>query len=169
MNIQPKMSQAIDQLETTPNILRLLAAGLSEAQALAKPSALSWSVAEIIAHLVHTERHVYQSRVQHIIFRGTAIVPSYDVKRFEAEGAYSGVNLKDGIASLADLRSESTQRLRRLKGSDFSRRATHESVGEFTLADLIYEWAAHDIGHIRQVAIVVRDVLYNPFIGPFRG
>jgi hypothetical protein len=168
MNVQPKISQAIDQLETTPNILRLFGNGLSEAQSSAKPSDVSWSVSEIIAHLVHTEHYCYGSRVQHILSGATAIVPSYDAKRFEAEGAYSGVPLMVGLARLGEARSVSARQLRGLKESDFGRRAIHESVGEFTLGELIYEWAAHDVGHIRQVAIVIRDVLYNPFIGSFR-
>jgi hypothetical protein len=168
MNIQPTVSQAIDQLELTPQVLHSLVRTLSEPQASAKPNATSWSVTEIIAHLLHTERNCYQPRVEHILCARTVIVPAYDATRFEAEGAYSGATLTAALSMLGDLRAECVRQLQGLTENDLARSATHESVGRFTLTDLIYEWAAHDVGHIRQVALVIRDVLYNPFIGPFR-
>jgi hypothetical protein len=149
-------------------VLRSLVGRLTDAQASAKPSPTGWSVAETVAHLAHTEEHCYQSRVEHILHGTTDIVPEYDVKRFEAEGSYSRIRVGEGLARLTGLRTQNVAALRGLADEDLQRSAIHESVGPFTLQDLVYEWVAHDVGHIRQIAIVMRDVLYTPFTGPFR-
>ena len=46
--------------------------------------------------------------------------------------------------------------------------ARHPVLGEFTLANLLNEWALHDLGHVRQLAELVRAQLYYPEIGPFQ-
>jgi hypothetical protein len=167
MDIRPSVSQVIQQLQATPEIIKLLASHLSDSQAAAKPTPNAWSVAEIVAHLAHTEEHCYEARVQRILDGGSSLVAAYDAKRFEREGAYA-TPFAPALTSLVQLRTKNVDRLRRLEPDDLVRGATHETVGAFTLEDLIYEWAAHDVGHIRQIAIVLRDVLYIPCIGPFR-
>jgi hypothetical protein len=32
----------------------------------------------------------------------------------------------------------------------------------------LHEWALHDLGHVRQLAELVRSQLYYPELGPFR-
>lgn len=46
------------------------------------------------------------------------------------------------------------------------RKANHAEVGEITLAQMLHEWALHDIGHIRQVAELVRARKYLNGAGP---
>jgi hypothetical protein len=166
MDIRPSVSQAIQQLQATPEIVKLLASHLSDSQAAGKPTPDGWCVAEIVAHLAHTEEHCYDARVQRILDGGTSLVAAYDAKCFEREGAYA-TPFTPALTSFTQLRTRNVERLRRLEPDDIVRGATHETVGAFTLQDLIYEWAAHDVGHLRQIAIVLRDVLYNPCIGPF--
>ena len=165
---QPTIEQVIAQLEATPTVLRALAGGLSDTQAAEKPAPTSWSIAEVIAHLAHTEQHCYEARISHILKGADASVAAYDAPRFEGEGAYSGVPVAEGLRRFDDLRTQNIATLRRLSEVDLRRNAVHESVGPFTLTDLLYEWTGHDVGHIRQIAIVLRDFVYGPFIGPFR-
>ena len=49
-----------------------------------------------------------------------------------------------------------------------SRTARHSVLGAFTLENLLNEWALHDLGHIRQMAELVRAQLYYPGIGVFQ-
>lgn len=39
-------------------------------------------------------------------------------------------------------------------------------AGEITLAEMLHEWALHDLGHIRQIAELVRARKYLPGAGP---
>jgi hypothetical protein len=50
-------------------------------------------------------------------------------------------------------------RLRLIAGIGCSagdRRAHHKAAGEITLQQMLHEWAMHDLGHIRQIAELVR-------------
>ena len=46
------------------------------------------------------------------------------------------------------------------------RKATHRAAGEITLSQMLHEWALHDIGHIRQIAELVRARKYLAGAGP---
>ena len=56
--------------------------------------------------------------------------------------------------------------LRTLPRSAGDRRALHREAGEITLSQMLHEWALHDLGHIRQVAELVRARRYLPGAGP---
>ena len=42
----------------------------------------------------------------------------------------------------------------------------HREVGPITLAQMLNEWALHDLGHIRQIAELVRARKYLAGAGP---
>jgi hypothetical protein len=46
--------------------------------------------------------------------------------------------------------------LRTLPRSAGGRKARHKVAGEITLQQMLHEWAMHDLGHIRQIAELVR-------------
>jgi hypothetical protein len=46
--------------------------------------------------------------------------------------------------------------LRTLPRSAGERRARHHEAGEITLQQMLHEWAMHNLGHIRQIAELVR-------------
>jgi hypothetical protein len=46
------------------------------------------------------------------------------------------------------------------------RHAVHKEVGPITLAQMLNEWALHDLGHIRQIAELVRARKYLAGAGP---
>ena len=60
---EPNGLPCLDLLEATPEVLRLLMAGLSEEDARWKPAADRFSVAEVLAHLSQSEGHCYRARV----------------------------------------------------------------------------------------------------------
>jgi hypothetical protein len=46
--------------------------------------------------------------------------------------------------------------------------ARHSSIGLYTFAHQLNEWAFHDLGHVRQIAELVRTVKYYPYMGPYQ-
>jgi hypothetical protein len=44
--------------------------------------------------------------------------------------------------------------------------ALHRQAGEITLNQMLHEWALHDLGHIRQIAELVRARKYLQGAGP---
>jgi hypothetical protein len=157
----------VTQLEATPRILQALTEGLGDGDTTAKPSPSSFSVAETIAHLHHVETHCYRPRISMILEQEVPLIPLYDAKRYEAEGAYHGTNAREALRAFSDVRSTNLSVLKALSLDRFARRGRHESVGLFTLGELASECAVHDLGHIRQIAIILRDTLYAPAMGAF--
>jgi hypothetical protein len=54
-------------------------------------------------------------------------------------------------------RGNNIEFLKNLPPGSGDRKANHAEVGEITLAQMLQEWALHDIAHIRQVAELVRN------------
>jgi hypothetical protein len=81
---------------------------------------------------------------------------------FEPDDAQFYLDLyKDADASTAfdqfeRQRIDNVRYLRRLSHEEGERLALHRVAGEITLAEMLHEWALHDLGHIRQVAELVR-------------
>lgn len=50
--------------------------------------------------------------------------------------------------------------MRGLPAAAGNRKARHLAAGEITLSQMLHEWALHDLGHIRQIAELVRSRKY---------
>src|SRR5262249_48030315 len=69
---------------------------------------------------------------------------------------YRGADPEDAFDHFEDQRESNIEFLRNLPASAGSRIALHREAGEITLAEMLHEWVLHDLGHIRQVAELVR-------------
>jgi hypothetical protein len=144
----------LDQLEATPAILRGLICDLSVEDTEWKPAADRFSVAEVLAHLSHSEGHCYRRRVDRFV--------SEELPEFEPDDArmylevYRNANAKDAFNHFEEQRESNVGYLRTLPRSAGERRARHQEAGEVTLQEMLHEWTMHDLGHIRQIAELVR-------------
>ena len=151
-------------LEATPDILRGLMTGISEEDARWKPSPDRFSIAEVLAHLSHAEGHCYRLRVDRFL----------DEERPELEPDYAQMWLhlyrdaepEDAFDHFEDQRITNVEFLRSLPAGSGDRKAVHPEAGEITLAQMLHEWALHDLGHVRQVAELVRSRKYLAGAGP---
>lgn len=154
----------LDLLEATPEILRGLMSELSEDDARWKPAPDRFSIAEVLAHLSHSESHCYRARVDRIL--------AEELPAFEPDDAqmyldlYRDADPEEAFAHFEDQREDNLALLRGLAAETGSRRALHRTAGEITLAHMLHEWALHDLGHIRQVAELVRARKYLAGAGP---
>jgi ribosomal 50S subunit-associated protein YjgA (DUF615 family) len=144
----------LDLLEETPGILRGLMRELSHEDADWKPAPDRFSVAEVLAHLSHSEGHCYRTRVDRFL--------EEDLPQFESDDAqmylelYRDADAEDAFDHFEEQRENNVEFLRELPKSVGERRALHREAGEITLQQMLHEWAMHDLGHIRQVAELVR-------------
>jgi hypothetical protein len=154
----------LDLLESTPGILRGLIAELTEDDARWKPSEDRFSVAEVLAHVSHSEGHCYRMRLDRFL--------SEERPEFEPDDAqmyldlYRNADPEDALDHLEEQRENNVEYLRELPASAGDRRAIHKEYGEITLSQMLHEWALHDLGHIRQVAELVRARKYLSGAGP---
>jgi len=154
----------LDLLEDTPRILRCLMQGLSDADARWKPAPDRFSVAEVLAHLSHSEGHCYRMRVDRFL--------SEELPEFEPDDAqmyldlYREADAADSFDHFEDQRESNIEFLRTLPRSAGERKAMHKEAGEITLQQMLHEWVMHDLGHVRQVAELVRARKHWQAAGP---
>ena len=92
----------------------------------------------------------------------------YDQNAFYAAGTYSGREPEESLAHWEEQREDNLEFLRGLDANSLTRKAKHSVLGSFSLDNLLNEWALHDLGHIRQLAELVRAQVYYPAVGPFQ-
>jgi hypothetical protein len=152
-----------EQLELTPGVIRSLLAGLTPEQVVWKPAPDRFSIAEVLAHLAHTEHHAYASKYEQFAAEGDSALEPYDTDAMVARGEYSR---RDAVESLEDFESQRKENLTRLRGLK-DRTLHHKKVGPISLSNLLNECAYHDLGHVRQIAELVRALKYHPNMGPY--
>ena len=151
-------------LEATPAILRGLMSELTDADARWKPAADRFSVAEVLAHLSHSEGHCYRMRLDRFLAETRPA--------FEPDDAQMHLELdrdadpEDAFDQFEEQREINVEYLRELPAEAGGRVALHREAGQITLNQMLHEWALHDLGHIRQIAELVRARKYLEGAGP---
>ena len=154
----------IDQLEATPAILRGLMTGISDEDARWKPAPDRFSIAEVLAHLSHSEWHCYRLRLDRFMKEDRPELEPDDAQMHLA--LYRDADPEDEFDHFEDQREDNVGYLRRLPVEAGERKALHKSAGEITLNQMLHEWVLHDLGHIRQVAELVRARKFLAGAGP---
>ncbi len=144
----------IEMLDATPDLLRGLMCELTEEDARWKPAPDRFSVAEVLAHLSHSEGHCYRARLDRFL--------NEERPEFEPDDAqfhldlYRDADPEDAFDHFEEQREINVEFLRDLPGEAGRRVAVHKEAGEITLSQMLHEWVLHDLGHVRQVAELVR-------------
>ncbi|HEX3876039.1 MAG TPA: DinB family protein [Bryobacteraceae bacterium] len=154
----------LEMLAQTPEILRSLMCELSAGDAAWKPAPDRFSIAEVLAHLSHSEGHVHRARLDRLM--------TEDMPRFESDDAqmhldlYRDADAEDSFDHFEEQRETNLEFLRDLTAADGERRALHAEAGEITLKQMLHQWVLHDLGHVRQIAELVRARKYLAGAGP---
>src|ERR1700680_2417763 len=154
----------LDLLEATPAILRGLMSEISDEDARGKSAPGRFSIAEVLAHLSHSEGHCYRARVDRFL--------AEEMPEFEPDDAQMHLDLykngdpEEDVGHFEDQRETNIELLRGLSADAGSRKAKHRAAGEITLSQMLHEWALHDLGHVRQIAELVRARKYLAGAGP---
>jgi hypothetical protein len=154
----------INQLEATPEILRGLMAAIDEEDARWKPAPDRFSIAEVLAHLSHSEGHCYRLRLDRFLNEDRPELEPDDAQMHLDR--YRNADPEDEFDHFEDQREDNVAYLRALPVEAGERKAFHKSAGEITLNQMLHEWVLHDFGHIRQVAELVRARRFLAGAGP---
>ena len=79
---------------------------------------------------------------------------------------YRDADPEDAFDHFEEQRETNVAYLRDLPSEAGGRVALHQEAGEITLNQMLHEWALHDLGHIRQIAELVRARKYLDGAGP---
>ena len=152
-------------LSTTPERWRLLSASVNLDLLDRRPAPGEWSAIECLQHLLKAEVGAFTVRLQ-------AFLDGRDLTAFDpdADGARPEPTKDPAVmaARFADARARSLTNLAGVTEADLKRTARHPKLGQVTLAEMLNQWAAHDLMHTVQGERAVM----QPFIvasGPWRG
>src|SRR6478609_3741690 len=122
---------AVGQLEATPEILRGLMCELSEEDARWKPAPDRFSIAEVLAHLSHSEGHCYRQRLDRFLSEERPVFEPDDAQMYL--DLYRDQDPEDFFDHFEDQRETNLEFLRDMPPGSGSRVANHLEAGEITL------------------------------------
>ena len=162
------LQEGIAVLERTPATLRALLTGLPTDWTAATEGPDTWSVYDIVGHLIHGERTDWIPRAQIILAQGPErrFTP-YD--RFAQFRESQGRSLADLLEEFTRLRAENLTTVAgwQLTEAHLALEGEHPVFGPVSLRQLLATWVAHDLAHLAQSARVMAKQ-YRTAVGPWR-
>jgi len=131
--------------------IRTLVEPLTLEQARWKPSAEDWSILEVVNHLYDEEREDFRQRIDYLLHKPGEEVPPIDPQGWVMARAYNERELVPSLHSFLRERDRSAAWLHNLRDPDWSQHYTHPDGFTLTAYDLLVNWAAHDLLHLRQL------------------
>ena len=161
------LQQTISLLARTPAALDALLRGLPETWTLRNEGENTWSVLEVVGHLIHAERTDWMPRARMVLQFGE----SRSFEPFDRSGhirEIRGQSLPQLLDEFARLRSEGLNELRalNLRQEDLERCGRHPALGAVPLSQLLATWAVHDLTHLHQISRVLAHQ-YRDAVGPW--
>src|ERR1700726_4535935 len=105
---------------------------LTEADARWKPAPERFSIAEVLAHLSHSEGHCYRMRLDRFLSEQLPELEPDDAQL--SLGLYRDADPEDAFDHFEEQRETNIEFIRGLPASDGSRVALHKEAGKITLA-----------------------------------
>lgn len=141
----------IDRLERFPPALLALVSVFSPEDLGWKPDLDSWSVLEIVCHLVDEETADFRARVISTLEDPTRPWTPIDPEGWTIERQYHTQDLHQKLNLFVDLRAQSLEMLRSIASPDWSRSYRHPKIGDLSAGYMLSCWCAHDALHLRQI------------------
>jgi hypothetical protein len=156
------LSQMVDNAER----VRALAQGVSHQQARWKPHPDSWSILEVVSHLLDEEREDFRVRLDYTLHRPDQPWPPIDPGGWVTERQYNQRDLEATSAQFGSEREASIGWLGGLSAPDWD--TTREAPwGPIRAGDILASWVAHDLLHMRQL-VELHWAYTTAEMGPYR-
>ena len=138
------------QMAENASRIRALARGISDRQARWKPDPDSWSLLEVVHHLLDEESQHFRVRLDYTLHRPGEPWPPIDPGGWVVERKYNEQDLGATREAFLSEREASLAWLRELPAPNWE--ATYEAPwGPMAAGDLFAAWVAHDLLHMRQL------------------
>ena len=166
--MEQNLQHTMALLARTPSVLNAWMRDLPDAWTFRNEGEKTWSVFDVIGHLIHGERTDWIPRLRIILQSGESrTFEPFD--RWAQVRESEGKSLAELLDEFAGLRSENLEQLRafNLEKDDFHRQGRHPALGVVTLSELLATWAAHDLTHLHQISRIMAHQ-YRDAVGPWK-
>ena len=145
--------------------IRSLVRGVQAEQARWKPDPDSWSILEVINHLLDEEREDFRVRLDIILHKPDRKMPPIDPEGWVVERRYNDRNLNESLEEFLSERKVSLEWLEKIGEPDWE--ASYQmSFGLIRAGDMFASWVAHDLLHMRQLVELHRAYMLG-LVAPF--
>ncbi|NWJ46813.1 MAG: DinB family protein [Chloroflexi bacterium] len=141
----------ITQLEQTTSALVKLVSGLEDNALDFKPETDSWSIREILAHLVDDEMYVMRLRLVRIVREDLPNLVPHDEKKWYLHRNTSRDKLEELLEDFSIQRRASLGIIQMMRESDWIREGIQPEYGQFSAEKWLEKWAGHDVVHLKQI------------------
>jgi len=165
--MEHNLQLTVSLLTRTPAALNALLRDLPEEWTFRNEGDKTWTVFDVIGHLIHGERTDWMQRAKRILeFGETRAFDRFD--RLAQMRESQGKSLGQLLDEFTQVREENLRELRamNLQPDDFERRGLHQVLGPVTLSQLLATWAAHDMTHLHQISRIMAHQ-YREAVGPW--
>jgi hypothetical protein len=140
----------ISQMDSNSRRIQSLLEGVSTEQAQWKPDAETWSLLEVLNHLLDEEKRDFRVRLDITLHRPEEPWPPIDPGGWVTAHEYNQQDLTASLQEFLQERESSLDWLRGLTEPDWQ--AEYEApFGPIAAGDLFASWVAHDLLHMRQL------------------
>ena len=143
---------AAENLARSLTAITAMCEQVCEESASIRPDADSWSLNEILGHLIDEEREDFRSRIELLLQDPCEEWPAIDPENWVEEREYRNQSLRELLRLFQDERHRSIAWLRSLDDPDWYLEKEHPA-GSLRAGDLLLSWVAHDLAHLRQMAL----------------
>ncbi len=161
------LPKSIEILERTPDVLIAMLHNLSADWTSGNEGGETWSVFDIVGHLIEGEKTDWIPRME-IILSDKPDKTFEPFDRFAQFEESKGKSLTQLLDEFKRLRNRNIERLRskNLTDQNSEEKGIHPAFGEITLSQLLSTWTVHDLNHIAQIASVMAKQ-YKAEVGPW--
>jgi hypothetical protein len=138
------------ELARGAEIIPVLVAGITQAEARVKPAPDSWSVLEVICHLYDEEREDFREHLDLILHHPEEKWSPIDPEGWVTSRNYNERDLGQVLADFVTERQQSLAWLRGLVAANWEA-AYMLPFGPIKAGDMFASWVAHDNLHMRQL------------------
>ena len=140
----------IDEYEAGADLPAKAVAGLTRGELLARPIPGTWSVQEVVIHLVDSDL-VGSDRMKRVIAEPNPTLLAYDESLWARHLGYDQADVESACEVFRLNRKMTAAILRRLPDEAFGRTGNHTERGIESLAELIEGYIEHVDHHLRFV------------------
>jgi hypothetical protein len=144
------LENIVCRMERNAGAVRALVADLEDGQAWWRPDAGSWSVLEVVSHLLDEEREDFRPRIDVVLHRPEEAWSPIDPEGWVVRRGYNQRELGPSLAGFLKEREASVAWLRGLGAADWAT-SYQAPFGSIRAGDILAAWQAHDLLHLRQL------------------
>lgn len=140
-------------LDSTPQRISDLCAGLSETQLATSIEAGKWSIHQIVAHLADCEL-VFQHRARMMLFEDNPTLVAFNQDVWVNGWQREKERFDQTLERLRVLRESTVRLFRNTPEHELRRYGTHTERGVQVVGDYIVMIAGHDVNHLSQIEAI---------------